>query len=96
LQVDRTDISFAAHDAYQLQQLGHADSAAPNQAQRPRIRVRLEYLIVRADNHASSRQYHEHVDDAGWDHGLGDFEGGTRLCSSGAQYTSAERRSRGR
>jgi hypothetical protein len=41
---------------------------------------------VRADNHASSRQYHEHVDDAGWDHGLGDFEGGTRLCSSGAQY----------
>src|SRR5688500_5584743 len=46
LQVDRTDITFAAHDADQLQQLRHTDPAAPNQTQRPRARVRLEYLIV--------------------------------------------------
>ena len=30
LQVDRTNVTFAAHDADQLQQFGHADPAAPN------------------------------------------------------------------
>lgn len=40
---------------------------------------------MRADDHASSRQYYEHLRDASRDYWLGDIEGRTRLCLASPQ-----------